>query len=156
MSEMRPDVSIQRLRGADLQLMHGLLDLFAAAFEDPESYSSARPRPAYFERLLENELFVALVAVSDGRVVGGLAAYELVKFEQERSEMYIYDLAVDANHRRRGIATALIEALGGIARSRGVGVIYVQADYGDDPAVALYSKLGAREDVMHFDISVEK
>jgi aminoglycoside 3-N-acetyltransferase I len=33
-------------------------------------------------------------------------------------------------------------------------VIYVQADYGDDPAIALYTKLGAREDVMHFDIAV--
>ena len=27
-------------------------------------------------------------------------------------------------------------------------VIYVQADYGDDPAVALYTKLGIREEVM--------
>ena len=32
--------------------------------------------------------------------------------------------------------------------------MYVQADYGDDPAVALYTKLGTREDVMHFDIAV--
>ena len=31
-------------------------------------------------------------------------------------------------------------------------MIYVQADYGDDPAIALYDKLGTREDVMHFDI----
>jgi len=36
---------------------------------------------------------------------------------------------------------------------RGADVIFVQADYGDDAAVALYTKLGAREDVMHFDIS---
>lgn len=28
----------------------------------------------------------------------------------------------------------------------------VQADHGQDAAVALYSKLGTREDVMHFDI----
>jgi aminoglycoside 3-N-acetyltransferase I len=32
-------------------------------------------------------------------------------------------------------------------------VIFVQADPGDAPAVALYSKLGAREDVLHFDIA---
>jgi aminoglycoside 3-N-acetyltransferase I len=38
------------------------------------------------------------------------------------------------------------------AAQRGVYVIFVQADYGDDPAVALYTKLGTREDVMHFDI----
>jgi aminoglycoside 3-N-acetyltransferase I len=32
-------------------------------------------------------------------------------------------------------------------------VIYVQADHGDDPAIALYSGLGRREDVLHFDIA---
>lgn len=33
-------------------------------------------------------------------------------------------------------------------------MIYVQADRGDDPAIALYDKLGAREGVLHFDIPV--
>ena len=37
---------------------------------------------------------------------------------------------------------------GGPTHQRGV-----QADYGDDPAIALYTKLGVREDVMHFDIA---
>ena len=55
-------------------------------------------------------------------------------------------------HRRQGVATALIEQLGEIASGRGAWVIYVQADYGDEPAIALYTKLGRREDVMHFDI----
>jgi aminoglycoside 3-N-acetyltransferase I len=36
-------------------------------------------------------------------------------------------------------------------------VIFVQADMGieDQPAIALYSKLGKREEVLHFDIAVE-
>jgi aminoglycoside 3-N-acetyltransferase I len=34
-------------------------------------------------------------------------------------------------------------------------VIYVQADHVDPPAVALYTKLGVREDVLHFDIPVD-
>ena len=34
-------------------------------------------------------------------VVGGLAAYELRKFEQARSEFYLYDLAVSEAHRRQ-------------------------------------------------------
>jgi hypothetical protein len=37
------------------------------------------------------------------------------------------------------------------AEELGAYVIYVQADYGDDPTVALYTKLGVWEDVMHFD-----
>ena len=34
-------------------------------------------------------------------------------------------------------------------------MIFVQADYGDDPAIALYSKLGRREDVTHYDIDLK-
>src|SRR3546814_11981030 len=76
-----------------------------------------------------------------------IAAYVLPKFEQERSEIYIYDLAVAQAHRRQGIATAMIDELRRIASQRGAWVIYVQADLGDEPAIALYTKLGMREDV---------
>jgi aminoglycoside 3-N-acetyltransferase I len=105
--------------------------------------------------LLAKEHVISLVALSEGQVIGGLVAYELDKLEQERSEIYIYDLAVDDAFRRQGVATALIRYLSEIATSRGAWVIYVQADYGDEPAIALYTKLGRREDVMHFDIDPE-
>ena len=85
-------------------------------------------------------------------MIGGLTAYVLEKLEQERSEIYIYDLAVAAHRRRRGVATALISELRTIATPLGAWVVYVQADHGDDPAISLYSKLGTREDVLHFDI----
>ena len=138
----------------DLGLMDGLLDLFGAAFEAPDTYGSARPSADYQRSLLSDPGFIALVALEEDRVVGGLAAYELRKFEQARSEFYIFDLAVAAEQRRKGIATALIEHLKPIAAARGAWVIYVQADPVDAPAVALYAKLGAREDVLHFDIAV--
>jgi len=46
----------------------------------------------------------------------------------------------------------MIEGLKKIAVAKGAYVIYVQADHGDDAAIALYTKLGVREDVLHFDI----
>ena len=52
-------------------------------------------------------------------MVGGLVAYELEKLEQARSEIYLYDLAVDADQRRKGIATALIRRLRAIAHVPG-------------------------------------
>ena len=136
-------------------MMHGLLTMFGKAFDDPQSYHSNRPDAAYTRELLSRDTFIALAALAGDEVVGGLAAYELAKFEQPRSEIYIYDLAVDEAHRRLGIATALIVELKKIARARGAYVIYVQADHGDDPAIALYTKLGVREDVLHFDIPVD-
>jgi aminoglycoside 3-N-acetyltransferase I len=86
-------------------------------------------------------------------MVGALAGYELVKFEAERSEIYIYDLAVREQIRRRGVATGLIEQLKSIARDKGAWVIFVQADPPDEPAVELYRKLGVEERVLHFDIN---
>jgi aminoglycoside 3-N-acetyltransferase I len=43
--------------------------------------------------------------------------------------------------RRRSVATALIKHLREIASRRDAWVVYVQADYGDVPAIALYEKL---------------
>jgi aminoglycoside 3-N-acetyltransferase I len=145
---------IQQLVPGDFVLMHGMLSMFGEAFEDPDSYDKKRPRDAYLNKLLSGDSFIALAALQGADVIGGLAAYELHKFEQERSELYIYDLAVAADHRRRGVATALIEELRGIAKARGAYVVFVQAEYVDPPAIALYTKLGTREDVLHFDIPV--
>jgi GNAT superfamily N-acetyltransferase len=81
--------------------------------------------------------FIVVVARSGGEVVGELAAYELQKFERDRREVYIYDLAVAKEHRRKGVATGLIAELKRVAAKRGVYVIYVQADKDDAPAIAL-------------------
>jgi aminoglycoside 3-N-acetyltransferase I len=147
--------TLRRLMPADVGLLRKLNALFGDAFADPETYGAEAPSEAYLEGLLVKEHVVALVALEGEEILGGLVAYELDKFERARRELYIYDLAVSAEHRRQGVATALIEHLREIAARRGVWVIYVQADYGDDPAIALYEKLGTREEVLHFDIRVE-
>ena len=147
-------VTVRRLRSVDVALLRELNQLFAAAFNDAEVYTHALPDDSYLCALLGKEHVIALVALVSGQVVGGLVAYELEKFERARSELYIYDLAVAAHYRRRGVATAIIQQLRDIAASRGVWVIYVQADYGDNAAIGLYEKLGVREDVMHFDIPI--
>jgi aminoglycoside 3-N-acetyltransferase I len=148
-------LSIRHLSPDDTALMHSLLATFGEAFNEVKTYSRNRPGADYLRRLLASDYFIALAALKSGQVVGGIAAYELKKFEQERSEIYIYDLAVAAAHRREGIATALIHALRKIAAARKAYVIFVQADIADEPAIALYTKLGAREDVLHFDIAVD-
>jgi aminoglycoside 3-N-acetyltransferase I len=150
-------LTVQQISNNDLALMESLVTMFGIAFSDVETYTAKRPDPAYLQKLLASDVFIALAAVKNDEVVGGIAAYELHKFEQQRSEIYIYDLAVAAAHRRQGIATALIEELKTIASRRGAYVILVQADTAaeDQPAIELYSKLGTRETVLHFDIKVD-
>jgi aminoglycoside 3-N-acetyltransferase I len=149
-----PSVTLRRLGSGDVPLLRKLNALFGQAFADAKTYENQPPSDSYVKCLLAKEHVIVLVAISGEDVVGGLAAYELDKFERMRREVYIYDLAVAASYRRQGIATALIKYLRDIASQRGAWVIYVQADHIDAPAIALYEKLGVREDVLHFDISV--
>ena len=148
--------TVRRLGADDLALMDALLTTFGEVFEEIDTYCRSRPSDSYVKRLLSSEAFIALVALKDGTVIGGLAAYELPKFEQERSEIYIYDLAVAAASRRQGVATALIEEVNVIAAAHGAWVVFIQADQDNAPAIALYSKMGTREDAVHFDIAVPK
>lgn len=150
-------LEIRQLTAHELELMDAMLETFAAGFDDEEAYTSRKPSPEYMRRLLARDTFIALVALQGEKMVGALAAYELPKFEQERSELYIYDLAVLEAHRREGVATALISHLQALGAERGAWVIFVQADTEevDQPAIALYSKLGVREEVLHFDIPIK-
>lgn len=149
---MKGAVIVRRLGPGDIGAVRDLNALYADAFEDHQTYRRDRPDDDWIAGQLAKDAIILLVAEADRRIVGGLTAYELPKLEAARSEIYLYDLAVGEAHRRRGIATALIAELQYIAEETGAWAVFVQADYGDDPAVALYTKLGMREDVMHFDL----
>lgn len=153
---MDRDFDVRILGRDDVASLRAMLSMFGRAFREVETYTGRQPDDEYLSRLLSSDTFVALAAFSGGKIIGGIAAYVLPKFEQARSELYIYDLAVDPACRRNGVATAMIAELQKLAAERGVYVIFVQADPGDDSAIALYTKLGVREDVLHFDIAPTK
>ncbi len=148
------EYTYKQLSGSDAPLFRELIKVLGEAFEDIDTYQASVPSDNYLQSFLEKPHCMVLVAMKGAEVVGGLVAYELEKFEQDRREIYIYDLAVAELYRRQGIATRLINELKNIAKTRKAYVIFVQADPGDIPAIKLYESLGTREDVHHFDIAV--
>ena len=153
---MKTTVDVRVLDAGDVVLLRDMLSMFGRAFGEPATYAERQPDDSYLRSLLSSNTFIAVAAVAGSKVIGGIAAYILHKFEQARSELYIYDLAVEEHNRRLGVATAMISELQNLAGARGIYVIFVQADHGDEPAIALYTKLGIREDVLHFDIAPRK
>lgn len=147
---------VRTLTAADVPLLRELNVLFGEAFREVGTYCSDPPGEDYLRLLLADPHNIVLVSLAGTRVAGGLVAYELCKFERQRSEIYIYDLAIAEPFRRRGMASALLERLCRIAAERGASSVFVQADYVDEPAIALYEKFGAREEVLHFDITPRK
>ncbi len=148
---MQAAFNIRQLTAADVTVVRALNVLFGKAFEDATADGEGVPSD-HLRRVLARPHVIVLVAVVGEDVVGGVVAYELEKLERTQSELYIYDLAVAEPHRRRGIATALIERLRAVAMERGSSSVYVQADWGDEPAKALYGKLGTRKRVLHFEL----
>ena len=147
---------IERLVPGDHDRFAALMTLFGEAFDEMDTYTGQRPGRDYVDGLLASDALIMLAAMDGAAVIGGLAAYELRKFERERREIYVYDLAVAAGYRRRGIATALLTRVGEIGAAHGAWTVFVQADRDDAPAVSLYSRLGTGEPVMHFDLPVPR
>src|SRR5260370_14931345 len=122
--------SYKHIAVCEVPILKALLAVFGEAFAEPATYQGAVPSDTYLQSLLAKPNFIALAAMDGDDVVGGLAAYELEKFEQARSEVYIYDLAVQEAHRRKGVSQGLIRAAGAIGSGRGATLVVEWADSG--------------------------
>jgi aminoglycoside 3-N-acetyltransferase I len=148
--------TFRQLAVSDILSMKHLMKVFGEAFDDVATYQHAPPDDSYHAQLLAKPHFITIVAETGNTIIGGLTAYVLDKFERNRRELYIYDLAVLEPHRRRGVATGMIGELKQIAAALDIYVIFVQADLADAPAIAVYESLGTKESVYHFDIAVPR
>ncbi|MGH3082338.1 MAG: GNAT family N-acetyltransferase [Gaiellaceae bacterium] len=124
---------IVRLEPGDEQLVRAGADLF-----------DAEPTEVWSARFLASEGHHLLFALAAGRPVGFVSGVETTH-PDKGTEMFLYELAVDAPARRRGIGRALVEALAALARERGCHGMFVFADEDNVAALATYRRAGAHE-----------
>lgn len=146
---------IRRLTTDDTTTLQSLNALFADVFQDPKSYAEHKPDHNYLTDFLSDEKHIVIVAEVDGRVVGGLVAYFLDKFEQQRREVFVYDVAVAADRQRQGIGKQLMDAVKVEAKKLGAYAVFLQADEGD-AAIHFYESLKPSENLKtrNFDFLV--
>lgn len=102
----------------------------------------AEDEPPDAAALLHDERTFYLAALEDGRPVGFVFAHELLRRHGDRSMLFVYDLGVDEEYRRRGVAMRLLRELGAIAGARGMRVGFVVTNASNDAAMALYESVG--------------
>ncbi len=85
---------------------------------------------------LTNSQAFFLVAVCGEGFAGYIGVLEIC------GEGYITNVAVHPRHRRRGVASGLIKAAAGGAKSRGCAFLTLEVRAGNAAAISLYSKLG--------------
>jgi ribosomal protein S18 acetylase RimI-like enzyme len=113
-----------------------------------EQLATREPRTA----LLDDPHVIFLVAIDDGRPVGFVLAYELLRRHGHEAMFCIYEVEVDAALRRRGIATRLLRELAQIARRRGIAEAFVLTEADNAAAMRLYESVGGEaQDVVEWD-----
>lgn len=92
--------------------------------------------------LLADERTFFLVAFDGDAPVGFVLAHELPRRHAPRAKLFVYELGVEETHRRRGIATRLLQELRRLGRAGGIETAFVLTNASNAPAMALYESAG--------------
>ena len=148
---MKDNLTISRLQENELRRLTELLELLNEVFEEPHKVATE----IQLKKLLNKADFYAIVAIKEDKVIGGLTAYELERYYTDKSELYIYDIAVKKELHNQGIGKQLIEYLKNYALKSGIEGIFVEAYSEDEQAVKFYeSTFGKSEKVDHFNFEI--
>ena len=140
-----------RVRHAEPGDAAALVELARAVGGEPEgwliadgSWRSAGDERRYLRAIRRYADAAVLVAELDGAIVGRLS---LARDPHPASE-HVADLGlmVAKDHRRRGVGSALMEAAEEWARSAGVRKLELHVFPHNEPAIALYDRLGYRRE----------
>ncbi len=90
-----------------------------------------------------------------GRIIG-MASLVISHLPASRCEGFVEDVAVAPKHRRRGIASVLVQQISDYARERGAHVVYVASHVARQEGHAFYKALGFKElDVKVFELPLK-
>ena len=145
---MKSNFEIKHLAKEDLSKFTSLIQLFNTVFEEENPTIGSEVNSL---RLLDDNRFIAIVALTENEVVGGLTAYELPMYHWDASEIFLYDLAVKPEYQRMGIGKGLIQSLKEYCIKNGIKDFFVMAHEEDEHAVEFYRSTGGRsEKVVNF------
>jgi len=120
------------LPGDELAVLHA-----GYLFDEPEVDVTA------VRAYLADARNVFLIAFEGSEALGFLRGTELLQLSSRRKQMFLYEIGVDKEFRRRGVGKALVNALLSDCRERGFEEVFVFTNPANLPAVALYRSTGA-------------
>ena len=132
------ELTIRDARPDDAQAVSKLLDQLGY----PAAPAAVRRR---IERLAGSAADRLVVAELDGAVVGLANLHVSLSLEYDEPAAKLAAIAVDREHRRRGIGQALVGAMEAEARARGCGLIFLTTAERRKDAHAFYRRIGFEE-----------
>ena len=136
-------LSIREAKANDIPLIIDLIHLKAEFDGCPESVE-ATPQKLEETLFSQQPLAFVLLAQSDGNSVGFATYHRIYSTFLAQPGIWLDDLYIKAEYRRRGIGEALIEHLCQEAQKIGGGRIDWTVAVDNSPAIQFYEKMGAK------------
>ena len=130
---------VRRLTSGDGELLASALRRLADEIELPAVASAG-----WLARALRRPGTYFFVAYAGAGPVGYLGGFAFPSVEEDADQAYLFDLAVAAEHRRRGIGRTLVEEFLGCCRADGVACAWVGTERDNLPARRAFEAAGAR------------
>lgn len=111
-------------------------DLLRVVEIEEISFSTPWSREAFLKELEENKLAVYLVCEVNGQVAGYMGMWKIV------DEGHVTNIAVDPEHRGRGVGSALLSEMIERAKSGGIVSMTLEVRVSNLEAQSLYAKYG--------------
>lgn len=131
------DWKVKLLQPTDIYLFESLIKVFNTAFEEKNTL----PSRTYLTGLLEKPHFVCVAALHEEEVIGGITAWILPSCYSESAELFIYDVAVTQQFRRKGVGRSLFSFLKDYCRQNQLSGAFVAASEEDVHAVRFYEEM---------------
>lgn len=132
---MKGAIEILRLRPNELDKFQGLISVFEIAFE---MKNFRRPGNLHLQKILAKDGFIAIVALQNNNVIGGLTIYMLDQYYSEKPLAYVYDVAVLPEYQRKGVGKKLIKFTNEFCKQMDFYEVFVQAEKEDGYVIDFY------------------
>ena len=135
-------MTIKRLREGDADAACRVIEELKFVMDDVVGVSVG---PGYMRSFLADDRHYFVAAYHDDEPVGYLFGYLLRRFDGRQPTMFVYEVGVAEQHRRRGIGRALVEEIKRLAQVDGCRKMFVLTGRGSEAAMALYRSAGGAE-----------
>jgi ribosomal protein S18 acetylase RimI-like enzyme len=92
--------------------------------------------------LLSDERTFFLAAFDDSTPIGFVLAYELPRRHGDPAHLFVYEIGVREDLRRKGVGTALMQRLADLARERGLRDAFLLTNESNTGAMTFYEAIG--------------
>ena len=135
-------VTVRPARAGDGAILHAIVRELAVHHGHAADFTA---RPEDYDRFLADPAAIngALIALVDGQPAGCAIWQRSYSTFKGRETLYLEDLSVLPEYRRRGVARELLKAVARLALSRGVPAITWLMMQWNDGARRLYAEAGA-------------